>query len=718
MSQITASYVGPVAPKTTGSIQVTGTTPKPTNEFKSMLPTVGCPPNTNDNTFITGLKYRALLDMAKDGAVAPQLANGPDTILQSVVKPLMRNIMRRDQNGYDDTALTYAALVASEENIIACNANNTKHREWTKLSFGSPASLCFPNEMNLFVESGVAADRFMQNYRTVHSIATSKIDPAGRPQFKTGDEYFPPAGTTLSIDESLFKLFGVPGCSLTAIKNGNWALTVPSNAGPQTLNQDTPNVDRYFNGNRYKNTRIRNNPGNPEKQVLLICKLLGDLIQVIILLLWAIANPTKLLYTMMTCDKVVVMLCMVLGLNCAWSDYEKTPTGVKVRTLNIYESKGYSIEHANARFDSEKKKIIGHNAQFIDAIGDIIAKQGNENRVAIRVNGINDPFYFNTVFYQTVLVDLNAIQSDLNAQTASGTTIEAVDAQIETLKVNYLLNLFIRKVGNQLKMLGAKKYVRGANAAIRTVPPGNSFFEIARALYRGFIALGGKHSKSQMGGAVVPVDDKVWEPLSFDKRVMFTFEPSAENNSMEQDAEPVDDAVDEADRPIVVDWGPDEIDAVNTQSVNFYDEVDLYDELVRQIGNLLMPNLTYFANFAYFDDIYNELLISFYLNNKVMYDDELTAEIDRIIKDDLYLYNYNVMERKRVVVIKKGVNQESAKNRRLIVLDKTRKESKKLTLAMRRGTPAFGGKRTRRLTSRPKTRKNNKKRSLNPVLLL
>jgi hypothetical protein len=99
-----------------------------------------------------------------------------------------------------------------------------------------------------------------------------------------------------------------------------------------------------------------------------------------------------------------------------------------------------------------------------------------------------------------------------------------------------------------------------------------------------------------------------------------------------------------------------------------------------------------------------------------MYDEELTAEIDRIIKDDLYLYNYNVVERKRSVF--KGVNRESAKNRLIAAQNETRKESKKLTLAMRRGTPAFGGKRTRRLTHRPKTRKNNKKRSLNPVLLL
>jgi hypothetical protein len=703
---------------------VTGKPLKPTAQFKSMLPTVGCPPNNNDNTFMTGLKYRALLDMAKDGAAAPRLANGPDTILQSVIKPLMRTIMRRNQNGYDDTALTYAELGASQANIIACNARNTKHREWTKLSVGSPASLCFPDGMKLFVESGVAADRFMQYYSVVHSIATSKIDAAGRPRFETGDEYFPPAGTTLRIDESLFKLFGVPGCSLTAIRNGNWALTVPSTAGPQTLNQSTPNVDRYFKGNNYKNARIRSNPRNPEKQVLLMCKLLGDLIQVIILLLWVIANPDAVLYTMMTCDKVVVLLCMVLGLNCAWSDYEKTPTGVKVRTLNIYESKGYSIEHARARFNREKTVIIGHNAQFIAAIKDIITKQGDENRVAIRVNGINDPFYFNTVFYRRVLVDLNAIQRALNSQTASGTTIEAVDAQIEALKLNYLLNLFIRKVGTQLKMFGAKKYVRGANAAVRTVPPGNSFFEIARARYNASIAGGGKDSNSQMGGAVVLVDDEVWNPLSFHEIVNFKVEPGEEDDSMEEGTEVMDEAMDEADRPIAADWGPDEIDAdetdtdeIDTDKTNADETqpVNLHDELERQIVTKLKDN------FTYFEDIYNELLLSFYLNNKVMYDDELTGEIDRIIRDELYLPDYKVMVRKPGVF--RGVDPESAKNRRLIVLNKTRKMSKASILDTHRGIiqptmiPAHGGKRTRRLTRRSKTRKNNKKRSITPVLL-
>ena len=563
----------------------------PTNTFYTLgNDSNECNKNDNDNLFTEQQKHLRALDCMKDGMVGTNVANQ--------VYP----ICYPELQSFDFTTLHFF-----EDKFTNCFANKIKKHAWTKISKESSLEPKF-SKRTIFKESGLDAQYFIDNPQFCGDFANEIIDPAGRSPITSNDIVFPPNNITLNLSKDFLTFFGFKDCDLSATRISNskynynisvpgFNITSPSNPLPST--NKTIN---WFQGNKEKNAFIRNDPNlqripNPTKKNIInglfMTKEMGDVLQVLIMFVWSNLNMEQS-YGMVTCDKVVFLLCMLLNLNCiltAATTDSKLKS--KLRCIEFFEPKGYTIQDAKFRFNYEKNKIVEQNNKFIECINYL----SNNSSINIYVSGVSTPFTFSNNFYVLLLTDVNQINQILIAQTVdSFTNPDDVDNFLEQIKSNFLLNMFIRDVQNKLKMTMAKKYTKlnflwsSYNPAIN--PGTSSFFELARSRY---IALSGGNLKKglQRGGSRELNDQEfvIFSKLEFD----------------------------------------------NTPAT-FYDNYNnltqnLYSKLIQEIRDYIA--ILAYGN--YWDDFRNELYFNFYLNNEVSYDDDLKSLIQYIIANDLAL---------------------------------------------------------------------------------
>lgn len=627
MSNIQASYV-PNPNGGTGSIVVkkAGTANRvvPTSDLLDIdfnnITATSFSNNRNDSNFTEEQKRLRILDMMKDGKVSKgsNISGSVNAIMNLISPP------------YD----AYTRLGEIEHKFDIIMDPKMKPWSWPKISKASALNPLLPRKV-VFKESGLDAEYFVDSPIFCGNFANEVVDPAGRSPIQLAkDIIFPKVGETLLLDESFLTFFGFPvGCSVQATRQttGKYAFVINlPGLAPITTNP-MGGVD-WFQGNVQKNNFIANGGPNAKtaaKRGLLITKEMGDVLQVLIMFLWKLFNiPGPLNYTMVTCDKVVMLQCILLNLNCVLTAATKD-NGVKLRQIHEYRPITDPRARALENFDNEKRKILEQNAKFISGFTALKARP-NTN---IYMAG-DSPRTFSSEFYEIIERELSTINQILTVLQPSATdTPVSIDALTEGMKKSFLFNLFIRKPANQLKMMLAKKYTEQDTLWVNNAAWAGGNFQSALPNYGRdpFYSIGKipRFLTSRGGGGLVQkgggddldsTQEKVFEFLEYDFGPALYFDPN-DGDRFQQIIPP--------------QVSEDSIDA----QFNFItDPVDLYETLNGQIMHFLQgmfpeedQNMYYFYEFA------NELYFKFYLNNMVVYDEQLHDLINYIKENDIVI---------------------------------------------------------------------------------
>ena len=495
---INVDYIPPVSKgKGTGLIKI-GNAEYPTRRMFHLdimgksSPTL----NENDESFIRDQRYLRALDCIKDGAINPSLSK--DDVYSISYPDLIPRI-------------TFDTLHTIENKFMSAFSNKTHKHSWLKVNKESALDPKITTR-TVFKESGLDPVRFIDTPKFCGNFANEVIDPAGRSPINTGagDTLFPSDGKKLFLSQSFFEFFGFKNCFLEATRKAgakyDFELYID---GARITSQISKGADfniskpiDWFQGNREKNSFIRNlGSGHTDvKNGLLMAKEMGDVLQVLLMFIWTILNPGGS-YSMVTIDKVVLLLCMVLGINCVLTNADggssKSAEG-RVRSILFFEPSGDTPEKAKERFKKEKECIQTHNKEFIKCLHTLIKRPTQ----SIDIPGLGEVQYPKS-FYMNLAKDAEKINDILKALPVISDP-DQVDAGIRNMKENYTLNLIFRKLksGSSIKMTMAKKYTEKDGWKSQYTPVisnsygGQSFFEIAKREYIGRTEGGSKRTRS------------------------------------------------------------------------------------------------------------------------------------------------------------------------------------------------------------------------------
>jgi hypothetical protein len=450
---------------TTGHIVLTGTNQPPvrkaTSDFFVIGDTHPVGLNRDDKVFKRENEKLRILDMLKDSHQKPAI---PKETFQSVFNEI------EDDRGPMIHAIRFEKLHEYENKIETYFLNNRmqiKSHSWIK----DKSTLLPPSEQykidHGFYESGAEFNWFAKIGNHMQNFGNRVVDNAKRPSGMI--ESLP---YTISIDESVFRFFGLPGCSVSStyrkhtnpypkykmnIKCPGIPLTARTAIKDQSITEK--DGDRWFLGNNAKNKIIIGNRSSIQSYVLLHTKEMGDFLQVLYMFMWVLLNKNKT-YAMTTGDKVVWITCMILSLNSFFAFVEKDKKGVKMRSIKYFQGKEYTIQDARDNFEKEKTKLIKDASLFLESMEHL---QKNSN-ISIYIQG--NSLVFPSDFYDKICKDVGSILTELDEYVlpAVYNTPNLIDNHTQELKWNFSILFFIRGVNRQFKMSHSiKKYTARNN---------------------------------------------------------------------------------------------------------------------------------------------------------------------------------------------------------------------------------------------------------------
>lgn len=586
------------------------------------------PTNDNDRVFSEEQRILRVLDMMKDGNISSKRF-GNSTISNSVFAIMGGSAYVRPETYLTVHSQSQNKLHEIENKFTGNLDDNVTKYSWTKMSKASPLDPKLPQKV-VFKESGLGPDYFIDDPQYCGNIANEVIDPLER---SGGNPYyFPENGQELVLTERFMTFFGFNGCELRAkrLPSGVYAYTI-NIPGLSPINAPSTKVGNFtvqwFQGNAEKNNFIKNgkngqNPSTSIKRGLLFTKEMGDVLQVLIMFLWTKLNPGRP-YTMVTCDKVVLLQCMTLYENCILTEAEGGQ-GVKLR--NIYEYVGVNdpMQRAIDMFENEKRKIFEANNLFIQ----LFALLRKNPQSLIYMAG-SEASAFPSGFYDTILKDLTSINAMLqNLTPPDQRNPETVKASIEVMKTNFTFNLFIRDVSKtkipKFQMMLAKKYTKTEDMWKGQIRPGfqrygSEPFYLLGKNYRPSAAMAagggsivrGSQNLIMYGGAIEDDLDQIVglrELLQFYEGTAPFYDPDPDN---------------------VIPNDPED-----PNTLYHMIPVDLYETLAQDIHAVLTSKglETYYVEFI------NEIFFNYYLLNSVLYrDNGLVQLVDHIVENDIVL---------------------------------------------------------------------------------
>lgn len=425
--------------------------------------------NANDNSLIMKNIHIRVLDMIKDSAIKPAIG------LEK-----FKSIFQEDDRRNFLTSLTSPQtmlhqLETNAETFFA-SRGQIKKSCWIK----DKQTLLSGENRYLFdcgfYESGLDFNWFATVKQLMQNFGNRIVDNAGRP--KDMKESLP---YNTTIEDSMFVLFGLPGCSVsynyslsrsTPYPNYNMSIAYPGvqSSTSSTVKDaviDQVNSNDWFLGNNKKNQRIhtildkkRTDASLQTAYTLLHTKEMGDFLQVLYMFIWYIllanTEPNVPKYAMTTGDKVVWLTCMTLSLNSFLAFVEKDKKNVKMRSIQYFIGKEYTQEDAHKNFQREKDKIIKDNERFLETI--IYLK--NHSDITITVQSVE--YTFNPEFYNKIEEDVGLIIKELkllNSGYEKSQTANEIDTNTQNMKMNYSIIYFIRGVNREFKISHSiKKY--------------------------------------------------------------------------------------------------------------------------------------------------------------------------------------------------------------------------------------------------------------------
>ena len=551
-------------------------------------------PITNVKNFINDQQHLRALDCMKDAMIEPNI----NTMVYEVCYP---NLNKK----------TFTTLATLEQKFMTHFKNEINQYTWTKIS--KETSLQPKIKLNtIFIESGLSSDYYIDNNIFCWNFANEIIDPAGRQQIKKNDIFFPNNKESIFFDKSLLELFGFINCSVYSqrkgVKNYNFDINIDGVSIDKTITTiKNENVSiNWFNGNKEKNKFLKNPPKNSKlsqktKNAVFMCKEFGDFLQILFVFIWS--KIYKNTYSITTCDNVVMLQSMIMGVNCILTSRkdEKTKNDkIKVRCIQFFEPNTDTPEKAIVRFNDEKEAILTHNNIFKEVITGLIKKK----QIIYASSDQSIEYNFNKKFYEDIYNDLTVINNNLNLfKLKANSTKNEIENEIQYIKKNYLFIHFLKKDKTKIKILNSyKKYTSGDDW------------------------------KKKYGPILLNYNKKNFYEIGLEYNSIFTsvvggsFYRTPENNKTELNKE-INITEKDANQFRSIEF--------ETEAL-FYDkdtekEYNLYDVLNKQIEeNLIKLNLN-----NYLIDFKNLLYHHFYLNNEVLYDNELTIFIHKLKTNEI-----------------------------------------------------------------------------------
>jgi hypothetical protein len=311
-------------------------------------------------------------------------------------------------------------------------------------------------------DSGLGLQNFLQpnSFRKVESFG-KYIDPSSS---RESDEYFPQLRVPLTISKAAFQELGYTDClltSATAIGRDTYAYDL--NLGGLPLNHNGSGNDKYKDPNGTDGIFV----GNAKKKGIsarerarkiaaILGKSLGDKLMTFLtyvdyILNVGTDNVRTDIICISTCDEIVLLLCMILGLPCLFSNID---TGDKLRLNKVlyYNPDNVSEEKATIRFNKEKEIILKGYADLIAIVTEI--RDGDRGTgLYISITQHDKKFKIASEFYTKIIEDLQFFEGEINGINVDGAdridTINMKVAYVQRYKVN---NIFkINKPGSDIK---------------------------------------------------------------------------------------------------------------------------------------------------------------------------------------------------------------------------------------------------------------------------
>ena len=514
-----------------------------------------------------------------------------------------------------------------ENNIKAANISNISNITWTKLKKRQALNPPLPIQ-NIFRDCGIGADVFIASGFRLFSTFATYIDPATR---APPDIVWPSVGQTITFSEGIMDLFGLVQSTLTSktISKTRFDYDIMTHNNHFKNNGVIPDINMgFFEGNTNKNTLLKKaNTSGGTKKALISLKEWGDKMQVIMLLIWTKMNAGQT-YTMVTCDKVVYTLCMLLKVKCIFTG-QINVGNIRKYSIEIYEPSADPIGDAIKRYNSTKSEILSENKAFISMIN-LLKTNPTQS---IYIDGVTEPITIKKEFYEKVFTDINNIQTNLlaipNLTSSTTTNITVIDIEKGTkqLKMEFLLLPFIRKIKNRIKLLRGVNYTLVIRNKQSFDDSKDSFYNII--IRRGFKTqvpiirrrtLGGGPQKSP--SKAKSVDNKFGkisrQTPNGNIRAVFNITniPAVFDSNLFNDSDFYDSPIDYTDyqlTPVARETVPSDnfINFVKSETT-----IDLNEELRNQVRQIAIDN-----NYGtFFDSIYSSVLISAYIENGIPLD--------------------------------------------------------------------------------------------------
>lgn len=403
----------------------------------------------------------------------------------------------------------YSWLDAIKGVITTTYANRIKKTTWLKPNERAANLILLPTRKT-YKESGIDPKHIIQTPQYQSNIASEIIDPFTR-RYDSTPTYFPTSGNSLTIDRSFFSFFGFTHCELESTRtrqtSNNDGHTYRIQLSPTTIitQEPVPPTDEirdWFAGNPSKNQYFQEHPAEndhpDEKLALLNIKEMGDVLQVLLMMICQAI--TGGIHTIVTCDEIVFIQSIQLGLDCVV--YHHQPSAE--HSVRHFKS-NYTIQQAQQDWEEDRRVILQKNDALLAAITRLRDRvEGDEFTVNVKGYSTDDNFNFCTPFYDAILEDMRQINEALraltfdthvpslgNGENQQRQRLEMVFTKITEMKKQYLLvSLFVLNASNQATFNSNTKSYTHTPPPLTTGyrlegyrPKGPSFFSIYTTIY-------------------------------------------------------------------------------------------------------------------------------------------------------------------------------------------------------------------------------------------
>jgi hypothetical protein len=434
-----------------------------------------------------------------------------------------------------------ADLKHIEETILKSVSSQLEHTTWIKVKKGSVLDKPKPYQ-HCFWESGLGFESFFEKPGDVNTIKTfgSYIDPLEKQNAKT---VWPKIGDSIEITPNFMKLVGFgEGSELKAKTRTNkeFDYTMTIGCGTECLplnacvikHTDTDlDPTKYFAGNNTKTILLKSSVGSDEKVKTIVVKEWGDKMQVLIYLMYSKHNSGET-FMMITCDMVVFMLCINMGVPCIYTGAYNPPNSTFDKTKKYYSILEYNPGSATResffkKYNDKLARIINENENFEKCVQSLVDHPDTPIYVQ------DQPKTFQVEFYQGILADIQEIMAAMplpkpliprDTGAVDPEFLSQIQKDIDDLDKEHLLApMFKIKKGinpKQIIMLMTRSYLGSKGAtmdkpnvltAIRNRPKvANPEKESKKSFYD----IGNTHFKVTTGGEGTPTEGTPMEVAS------------------------------------------------------------------------------------------------------------------------------------------------------------------------------------------------------------